>query len=205
MSIAISTNNKTNLGYVMNKKIVLPGDQLSTSEELLVGEGTYEEDGIIRSSRLGEYNVDEQKRQAMVKPLTSVPVLIQKGDLVLAEVTSVRSSMIICNVFHVKGKKRAITGDTNGTLHISEISNGYIKSPEEVFILGDIFRAKVIQVNPSLQLTTKGKDLGVIRALCKECRHPLAMKENTLECSNCGHKEKRKTAFDYGTFNIDEL
>ena len=205
MSIAISTNNKTNLGYVMNKKIVLPGDQLSTSEELLVGEGTYEEDGIIRSSRLGEYNVDEQKRQAMVKPLTSVPVLIQKGDLVLAEVTSVRSSMIICNVFHVKGKKRAITGDTNGTLHISEISNGYIKSPEEVFILGDIFRAKVIQVNPSLQLTTKGKDLGVIRALCKECRHPLAMKENTLECNNCGHKEKRKTAFDYGTFNIDEL
>ena len=205
MSIAISTNNKTNLGYVMNKKIVLPGDQLSTSEELLAGDGTYEEDGIIRSTRLGEYSVDEQKRQAMVKPLTSIPVLIQKGDLVLAEVTSVRSSMVICNVFHVKGKKRAITGDTNGTLHISEISNGYIKSPEEVFILGDIFRAKVIQVNPSLQLTTKGKDLGVIRALCKECRQPLAMKGTMLECDNCGHKEKRKTAFDYGTFNIDEL
>jgi len=205
MLIAISTNNKKNIGYVMNKKIVLPGDQLSTSEELLTGEGTFEEDGIIRSARFGEYIIDENKRQAIVKPLTSIPVIIKKGDLVLAEVASVRSSMVICNVFHVTGKQRAITGDTNGTLHISEMSNGYIKTPEEVYVLGDIFRAKVFQVTPSLQLTTKGKNLGVIRALCKECRHQLDMKGNTLECSNCGHKENRKNAEDYGTFEITDL
>lgn len=189
----------------MNKKIVFPGDQLSTSEELLAGDGTYEEEGMIRSNRLGEYIVDDQKRLAIVKPLTSIPVLVKKGDIVLAEVRSVRSSMVICDVFHVTGKNRAITGDTNGTLHISEISNGYVKTPEEVYSLGDIFRAKVIQVNPSLQLTTKGKNLGVIRALCRECRHQLTMKENKLECPNCGHKEKRKTTQDYGTFEIAEL
>ena len=35
------------------KKMVLPGDELSTSEELLPGEGTYEEEGIIRAAIVG--------------------------------------------------------------------------------------------------------------------------------------------------------
>ena len=38
-------------------KILLPGDQVSTSEELLPGDGTFEEDGIIRASRVGTYVV----------------------------------------------------------------------------------------------------------------------------------------------------
>jgi len=82
--------------------IVLPGEKLSTSEELLSGDGTFEEDGIIRSARVGKYVIDEKKRSAMVKPLTSVPILLKKGDTVLAEVRLVRSSMIIAEVIHVK-------------------------------------------------------------------------------------------------------
>ncbi len=189
----------------MNKKIVLPGEKLSTSEELLSGEGTFEEDGIIRASWLGEYSVDSKNRQATVKPFTSVPVLIKKGDTVLAQVGSVRSSMVIADVVHVIGKKRPISGDTNGTLHISEISTGYVKDPSDVFSLGDIFRAKVIQVSPSVQLTTKGNNLGVIKALCAECRHPLDNKGNILECPLCGHKEKRKMAHDYGSYDISKF
>lgn len=189
----------------MEKKVVLPGDELSTSEELLAGDGTYEEDGVIRSSRMGIYVVDDKQRHAMVTPLTSIPVVIKNGDIVLAEAVSVRSMMIIANVFHVQGQKRPISGDTNGTLHVSEISQSYIKNPEEAFLLGDIFRAKVIQVKPSLQLTTKGREYGVIKALCSQCRHPLKLKENMLECGQCGHKEKRKMAFDYGNFDINKI
>jgi len=189
----------------MKKNIVLPGDKLSTSEELLSGEGTFEEDGIIRAAWMGEYNVDSKNRQATVKPMTSVPVLVKKGDTVLAEVGSVRSSMVIAEVIHVIGKQRKISGDTNGTLHISEISAGYVKDPSDVYSLGDIFRAKVIQVIPSVQLTTKGNNLGVIKALCSECRHPLESKGQILECPLCGHKEKRKMAQDYGAYDINKF
>jgi exosome complex component CSL4 len=188
-----------------NDKIVFPGEQVSTSEELLPGEGTYEEDGIIRSSVIGKYFVDNKNREARVKPSASTPVVIKKGDIVLAEVNSVRSSMIIADVIHVVGKKRAISGDTNGTLHVSEISNGYVEDPASEFALGDIFRAKVTQADPSIQLATKDKDLGVIRAHCKLCRNPLEKKGNMLECENCGHKEKRKTATDYRTFDINKI
>jgi len=192
-------------GYEMEKKIVLPGDQLSTSEELLPGEGTYEEEGIIRSSRMGEYIVDQKSRRATVKPMTSIPVLLKKGDIVLAEVNSVRSSMVIAEVKHVKGKTRPISGDTNGTLHISEISSGYVKDPTDVFSLGDIFLAKVIQVSPSVQLTTNGKDLGVIKAFCQRCRTPLEQKGDGLECPQCNHKEKRKLASNYRTIDFTTI
>lgn len=186
-------------------KLVLPGDQVSTSEELLPGNGTFEEDGIIRANRVGIYTVDEKHRRAVIKPVTSVPIRLRRGDIVLAEVGSVRSSMIIANVFHVIGKKRSISGDRNGTLRVSEISQSYVKDPATEFSPGDIIRAKVTQVKPSVQLETKDNDFGVIRGLCSKCRHSLIRNGGILECENCKNKEKRKLAVDYGNYDLDKL
>lgn len=189
----------------MTNKIVLPGEQVSTSEELLPGDGTFEEDGIIRASRVGTYIIDEKYRRAIVKPLTSIPVELKRGDIVLAEVGSVKSNMVIADVIHVIGKNRSISGDTNGTLRVSEISTGYVRDPSTEYAPGDIIRAKVTQVKPSLQLATKDRDLGVIKAMCTKCRHPLVRRGNVLECNNCRNKEKRKIANDYGNYDLDKL
>jgi len=186
-------------------KIVLPGEQVSTSEELLPGDGTFEEDGIIRATRVGTYVVDEEHRKAMVKPLTSIPVELKRGEIVLAQVGSVRSNMVIANVIHVIGKKREISGDRNGTLRVSEISTGYVKDPATEFAPGDIIRAKVMQVKPNVQLATKDRDLGAIKSLCSKCRHSLVKKDNILECPNCNNNEKRKTADDFGVYDPNKL
>jgi len=187
-------------------KIVLPGDQVSTSEELLPGEGTFEEDGIIKAAIMGKYQVEEKTKKAIVKPLTSTPVLLKKGNIVLARVNMVKSSMVIADVIHVIGKVRPISGDTNGTLRVSEISHSYTKDPSYEFAPGDIIRAKVTQVKPNIQLSTKDKDLGSIRALCKKCRQPLIKKDgNKLECKKCGKIEKRTIAIDYGEYDINKL
>jgi len=184
------------------KKIVLPGDELSSVEELLPGEGTFEDEaGIIRASRLGTYQVDSKNRKALVNALTSTPVEVQQGDIVLGEVVSTRSSMIIVNVFHVEGKKRSVTGDTNGTIRVSEIANGYVKDANSEFGIGDIIRARVTQVKPSIQLTTKDRHHGSIKSLCTKCRHAMARKDNILECPHCNYRQKRKITDDYG--NID--
>jgi len=185
--------------------MVLPGDELSTSEELLAGEGTFEDNGIIRAARIGNYIVDEKHRRATVKPATSIPVVLKKGDTILAEVRMLRSSMVIADVMHVIGKKRAISGDTNGTLRVSEIAEGYIKDTSDVFSIGDVFRAKVTQVKPNIQLNTKDENMGVIKALCSKCRHPLVKKDKTLECEDCGNKERRLTAIDFGDYNPNNL
>lgn len=188
-----------------SNKVVLPGEQLSTSEELSPGEGTFEDDGLIKASRVGTYIVDEKHRRAIVKPLTSIPVELKRGDIALAEVRSVRSNMVIAEVIHVIGKKRSISGDTNGTLRVSEISTGYVKDPSTEYAPGDIIRAKVTQIKPSIQLATKDKDLGVIKSMCSKCRHPLIRKGNMLECDNCRNKEKRKLANDYGSYDINKF
>ena len=186
-------------------KVVLPGEQVSTSEELLPGDGTFEEDGIIRASRLGIYTIDEKHRKAIIKPLTSIPTELSTGDLVLARVDMVRSNMVIAEVIHVIGKNRSISGDTNATLRVSEISTSYTKDPATEFSTGDIFRAKVVQVKPSLQLITKDKNLGVIKANCSNCKHILYKKGNSLECPNCGNRERRKIAIDYGEYDLSKF
>jgi len=192
-------------GTMIKNKIVLPGEQVSTSEELSPGDGTFEEDGIIRATRVGIFEPNQKFRKAIVKPLTSIPVEIRRGDIVLALVNSVRSNMVIADVIHVVGKKRAISGDTNGTLRVSEISQGYVKDPTTEYAPGDIIRAKVTQIKPNLQLATKDRDLGVIKARCSKCRNPLTRKGNMLECDNCKNKEKRKTASDYGEYDINKF
>ena len=189
----------------MTDKIVMPGDQLSTSEELLPGDGTFDDNGIIRAARVGKYIVNEKYKRAEVKPLTSTPVIIRKGDIVIAKVESVRSSMVIADVIHVVGKNRAVSGDRNATLRVSEISKGYVKDPSTEFGIGDLIKAKVTQVKPSLQLETKDRDLGSIKSLCQKCRHPLVKKDNTLECENCGNKQKRRITIDYGNIDVTKL
>lgn len=186
-------------------KVILPGEQLATTEELMPGEGTYEDNGVIRASRLGIFEIDTKNRRAKIKPLTSIPVEIKTGDIVLAKVNSVRSNMVITDVIHVIGKNRQVSGDTNSTLRVSEISNGYTKDPATEYSTGDIIRAKVTQVRPSLQLATKDRDFGVIKALCSKCRKSLEQKGNMLECPNCNNKERRKTAVDYGNYDINKL
>jgi exosome complex component CSL4 len=189
----------------MTDKLVMPGDQLSTVEELLPGEGTFEENGVVRAARLGYYEIDQKHRSAQVRPITSIPVIVNKGDTVLARVSMVKPSMIITEVIHVIGKNRSVSSETDSTIHVKEIAQGYIKDASTEYKVQDIVRAKVIQVTPSVQLTTRDKNLGSIIALCSKCRHQLVKKGQQLECENCGNREHRRIADDYGSIDVAKL
>ncbi|MCX6661102.1 MAG: exosome complex RNA-binding protein Csl4 [Euryarchaeota archaeon] len=189
----------------MKHKLVMPGDQLSTSEELMPGDGTFEENGIIRAARIGTYVVDEKHRTAEVKPATSTPVILKKGDIVIGRVVMAKEKMIIVEVKHVAGKNRSISSDTDATIHVKEIAQGFIKEASSEYKAEDYIRAKVIQVSPSVQLETKERNFGAIKALCSKCRHPLVKKSQGLECENCGNKEYRRIAEDYGNLDIEHL
>ena len=80
------------------KQIVSPGDELGTSEEFMPGEGTYESNGKIYSANVGTLEVDETTRVAIIKPLTSTPVILKVGDIVFGVVEDIRSSMIFIGI-----------------------------------------------------------------------------------------------------------
>ena len=181
----------------MERKMVLPGDPIAAAEEYEAGDGTYERDGQIFAATPGMLELDGQNFVARVRPFNPLAEL-KTGDIVYGTISEIRSSMAEATVSAVHGRKREITGETEGAIHVSKISTEYVDEIRNAFHLGDIVRAKVIQAKPSLQLTTAEANLGVVKALCSRCRGPLEARERGLWCARCEQGESRKLAADYG-------
>ncbi len=181
----------------MKKKIVTPGEDVAEVEEFISAEGTFEEDGKIKSALFGELELDHDEKTARVKA-TNPMVTLKNGDVVFCEITDVRTSMAMCELVAVEGQERNITGDTSATIHISKVSSEYTQDVGREFRPGDIVRAKVIQVKPSVQLSTQESHYGVVKSLCRRCRATLKKQGRSLFCPACERTEGRKVADDYG-------
>lgn len=179
-------------------KVVMPGDEIAISEEYICGEGTYERDGKILAAVPGHVELDEREKVARVVGFNPPPVLKPEA-IVLGVVSEVRNNMVTVQQLEIEGVGRAIAGDDMGTLHISKISENFTEDIREMFRLGDVVRAKVAQARPSIQLSTAGAELGVIKAFCTKCREPLVPQKGGLWCDNCERTERRKTAKGYST------
>jgi exosome complex component CSL4 len=179
-------------------KVVTPGEDIAASEEFTVGEGTYERDGRIFASVAGGVDLDRGEMVARVKA-ANPPRALAVGDVVLGEVSDVRGTMVnLQSIAPEEGGRRATGGDA-GTIHISKVSDGRSDDLRELFRLGDVVRARVCQVRPSLQLTTAGADLGVVKAFCTRCRAPLSLVKGELRCDGCERAERRKLAKGYSS------
>ncbi|MGQ9587025.1 MAG: exosome complex RNA-binding protein Csl4 [Thermoplasmata archaeon] len=177
----------------------MPGEEVAIAEEYMSGEGTYELDGKIYASAVGELDLDPREKLAKVI-LDNPPVVLSEGDVVIAEVTDTKPAMAICNVIAQEGNDRAISSETLASVHVSKLASSYVEDAGDVMRPGDIIRASVIQVDPSVQLSTAGPHFGVIRALCGRCRSPLEKRGRSLYCERCDRTENRKLADDYRAF-----
>lgn len=183
--------------------LVFPGDELGVAEQYLPGEGTYEEDGKVYASWIGEPHLDPEEFKAEVRPRTTTPLKIKEDDLVIGRVVSLRKSFVSVEVVADASKPdRQPTSEANGTLHISKISPDYLDQIEDAFRVGDVIRARVLEADPSIQLYTKDDDLGVLLARCPRCRTVMETKGHGLVCPTCDWKSRAKLAADYGTGNL---
>jgi exosome complex component CSL4 len=189
---------------------VMIGDYLGTIEEFFPGEGTYSEDGKIFAGIIGKKIVDKEKHSMRVKG--NIPLELKVGHTVFGEVQGMNRNYVNVIVKKVQGYKGETEIKTG--LYVSNISEGYIKEPGDVFGIGDIVKGKIIKIyNELIDVSTKGAEFGVVKAFCKRCRNPLKKKSeikrmermrgdndnnSRLVCENCGRKERRKIANDYG-------
>lgn len=178
---------------------VLPGEEVAIAEEYMSGEGTYEREGKIFASAVGELDLDAREKLAKVV-LENPPVVLQEGDVVIADVTDTKPAMAICSIIAQEGNGRAVSSETLASVHVSKLSSSYVEDAADVMRPGDIIRGTVIQAEPSVQLSTAGPHFGVIRALCSRCRSPLEKKGRGLYCEKCDRTENRKIADDYRNF-----
>lgn len=176
---------------------VFPGDEVAVEEEYLASDGTFTENGKIYASQIGELILDNEECVARVVT-PNPPNILKEGDIVYAVVADIRNTMATADVVAKEGTERQVGGDTYATIHVSKISPGYTDDVGKELRKGDFIRARVTEISPSLQLTTKDPHLGVIRSLCGTCKTEMVPKGKGLYCPECRYSLSRKLADDYG-------
>jgi exosome complex component CSL4 len=180
------------------RREVFPGDEVAVEEEYLASDGTFASDGVIYASQIGILELDREEMTAkVISP--NPPNVLKEGDIVFAFIADTKSTMATADVVAVDGKLRDVGGETYATIHVSKISPGYTDDVSRELRKGDLVRAMVIGIRPSLQLFTKDEHLGVVRSLCGKCKTELIRKGKTqLYCEPCDRSFPRKLADDYG-------
>ncbi len=183
-----------------NKDIVLTGEYLGVVEEYLPDkDSTYVKEGAIYATKSGLISLDMDKRKINIETHQDKDRKIVKiGDIILGSILFVRKYSVGLN-FYTINRKVHFNSYFFGNIHVSQISNKYVEQITDAFQVTDIIRAKVIEEKENeYDLTTTGKNLGVIHADCSVCGTPLdKMGYSRLQCSMCGNKENRKLAGDY--------
>jgi exosome complex component CSL4 len=183
------------------QKKIFPGDELAVIEEYNKGEGSYQEDGLVRSEELGETRLNREKRALEVKKATKPLNLPVEGSIVIAEAGSVTRRDARVDIFRINGKK--IQPTYTGVIHISDVAREFSRDLEQALHSGDIVRAVVANTkNTIIQLSIAGPEFGVVYAYCSRCGGILENQKGNLTCPNCKRVERRQTARSYGKEDI---
>ena len=182
------------------RKMVYPGDEVGVAEEFLAGPGTYVEDHKILAATVGELGFDEKEFMVFVTPAKPMNE-VKLGDIVIAIVDDLKSSMVTLGIERIEHKDRIVMGETHAAIHVAKCSHDYVRELEDVYRITDVVRAKVIQAGPSIQLDTRDDDLGVIKGRCEVCRQTMVLKDGRLWCEECERFEARKISSRYGGDN----
>ena len=186
---------------VKNNGIATTGQYLGVVEEFLPNKkSTFVKNGQIFATKTGLININDNKREININTHQEEKrKTINLGDVVIGTIVFLRRLSVGINFFTINNKLHFNSGFF-GNIHVSNISNKYIKEITEAFQITDIIRARITKQNLSeYYLTTTGKDLGVIHADCMICGTTLQkIGYNKLKCPFCGNFEIRKLADDYG-------
>ncbi|MEM2021101.1 MAG: exosome complex RNA-binding protein Csl4 [Zestosphaera sp.] len=180
----------------LNKLRLVPGEEVCVLEEFLPGNGTYEHEGIVRSTIVGRPLIDLDIRVVEVRPSSNRVYMPTAGSIVYGIVSLVKDEYALARIYCDAKCRKYLTTFT-GILYVSQISDMYVRSVYELVRPGDVVKAKSLSDTPPYRLTLKERQLGVVLAYCSVCGAKLVKHGNTLSCPACKSSENRKTAPEY--------
>ena len=184
---------------IEEEQIVMPGDKLGIIEQYLPGEGTYDDNGEIKSSVLGNVKINQKMKVISVES-DAKPALLKVGDVVYGQITDIKSQRANVKIDCIKDNARPLALPYMGAIHISQAKKDYLEKLSDAFRIGDIVQAKVVKITgDNVDLGTVDDDCGVLKAMCTRCRDYMhtTKKQNELQCNTCNKKEKRKISKNY--------
>jgi exosome complex component CSL4 len=180
-----------------NGRLVVPGERLGVIEEFIPDSGTYVKDSVIYSKTVGRALIDMLNKRVSVYPLANGELVPKVSTTIVGQIGNAQSDNVLVRIFKIGNKK--LSGEFSGILHISDVSDRYVESMNDVCKPGDLVRAKVISAkNRIYHLSTNDKNLGILYAFCSRCGNLLEPQRYELHCPKCGNTENRKMAPDYG-------
>jgi len=182
----------------MDKKIVMPGEELATVEEFECGENTFSDDESVYSDSIGKAKFDSENYEVSVTNPRNVK-LFTPGTQVLGVVGAIRKNYAFINIREAfDGKEKRVFSKRSATLLISSVSSDYIKNLSDMFKKGDIVRAEIESIEPyRVTIKTNKPELGVVKAFCSKCRAGMLLSGEKLMCTKCGSVEDRKLSTEY--------
>ncbi len=183
----------------MDKEFVIPGSVLGSEEEYVAGPNAYDVEGNIVADAIGTKVLDSTKYEAAVQKQTREVRIIERGCIVTCVVSLVKAAAVLVEIreAEINGQRRTVH-DRNGSINVRNIANSYVKSCEDMYRIGDIVRAKVIDITPyGVELETKAPELGVIKAFGIRGRKPLHLIDGALRDPATGATEERKISSAY--------
>ncbi len=179
---------------------VIPGQKIGVIEMYFPGPGTYEEEGKIYATVLGNLQINERERIISVIRNKRTPIP-EVNDIVIGRVDTIKKQVAIVDINNNNEFNARSTFSAD--LHISNVSKSYVDNISDVFKPFDVIRAKVIDNRDTFfQITTASSSLGVILAFCVICGAVLELRGKNLYCSTCNRFEQRKIAKDYGSMKL---
>jgi len=176
----------------------VPGEVIGEVEEGDAGQGTYEGNGEVRSILTGRVHYDQEGKVFTVEPLAPSPPIPREGEEVIARAISVQNSLATLEI--VKASDRRLGRTFTGLLHHSRAGRIVGSRLKKYLKPGDIVRVKIAYDKNLIHVSMIGSRFGAVLAYCSKCGGKLEKRgsRNLLQCEDCGWRETRLTASDYG-------
>ena len=179
-----------------SKRFVLPGEEVGIEEEFESGKGTLNEEGRILAAIPGTLSPEAQRMQVIGHPALTP---FAKGTWVVGRIENISDpvALAVVEAERLEGQ-RPPKSSAYVVLHASYIKRGYVKKVRDEYRIGDIIRARVVELkNNEYHISTDDDHAGCLIAFCPVCRKTMEKRPAGLQCSQCERRDNRKLADDY--------
>jgi len=173
------------------KKLVLPGQQISIAEEAEAGRNAYNESDIIYAATAGEAVTSEGKANVNTgRASLELPYIGMDVYCVITKSSPNKAIAGCIPLKEVNGQGRGL--EIEAVLPVTEVRRGYVPDMRDEVKIGDIIKAKVRNIEKTgVEISMFGHECGVIAAFCPKCRQKMGLTDIFI-CGHCGWKERRK-------------
>ena len=168
---------------------VLPGDKIAITEEYEAGNNACDDGHIVRSTVIGENEIDKKGRLVHVKNHKPIPIP-KEGDIVIGTVEAVMGSMMVVLIKYINSKP------VNSQVECICPTKNIRK--RNVALVKDLVKLKIVgHLNGAIHTTIQDPSLGVLFTKCRKCGMDVKPHRDIIKCVECGWTDDRKISSDF--------